>query len=640
MRSFDSHSTVAATEALLLREVRRRLIATLAGIGLCLPQLAATQTFVQLSDLGENVGPRLTSTVTQARIQRMLFGRIGTKVSFIANGVVYQLATDPEWGRVTTGRWDKWIRPFTNLGGPGGRLGEVQGIDISARRTVYIADRSRARVLRATFDTASGNLVNPSSPPWQLARPVDVAWDGASSPLTTDFLYVLDESTATVSFWDLNPGVPSAPIWTYGAPGPDAGQFSHPSGVCAGKTAAPTGGTQFTSSFYVVDHGNRRVIWLNRGQNGPTWVGAASLPGWDPTDCAVDHFGNLYVVDASNHRLYKFTQALALLASYGSYGIGPSNYGTFAYPHAVSVPCGVRIAAGQPVWYCEGRLVTGEAWSDSSGAVEHYLNFEFSLTAGPDTSTKVASIAYRTTDHTRQWVRVLDWNGAFVRTLANGTLMPPGTIGWLWDGRRNDGTWTSPGNYRFRIDVESAYGCGYSWCHTTTFTSTFWSNGNTNCGPPPPPAAPPAAIGPIGRQACIARDLETEPTTLFLRQRILLSAQPLTRVSGLGASAPAEAATTASGSLTDLVRQYGVRGLSFSVTPAAAASPLTLRVYSLAGRAIRALVSEQLLSSGFYEVAWDGLDDRGQRAAPGVYFAVLTAGGQRIVQRLILRETP
>lgn len=601
------------------------------------PSTAPSQTFVQLSDMGENVGPRLTRAVTRARIGRALFERIGTKVTFIEAGVAYELATDPEWNRITVGRWGQWIHAYTNSSGPGGRLSYPWGLDISARRYVYAADVGGRRILIARFDPGLKNLTSPSSLGSFLARPIDVAWDGQTDALNTDFVYVLDDSLNQVSYWDLNAG--QNRLWYYGATGSGVGQFSRPTGVCVGKTPGTNGGTQFTSWFYVVDRGNRRIVWLNRGANGASWLGTAPLPDWDPTDCTVDHFGNLYIVDQTNHRVHKFTYSLTLLATYGTYGQGPTNYNTFAWPHAVSVPCGLKVVNSQTVWYCEGRVITAEQWSDSSGAVEHYLNFEFSLTAGPDTSTKVASIAYRTTDHTRQWVRVLDWNGAFVRTLANGTLMPPGTIGWLWDGRRNDGTWTSPGNYRFRIDVESAYGCAYTWCQTTRYTSTFWSNGNSDCGGPV--LAPPAGnvSVPIARQPCLASGLETEPTTVFLRQRVLLSAQPLTRMSGLGASAPAEATTTGSGSLTDLVRQYGVRGLSFSVTPSAAASPVSIRVYSLAGRAIRTLVNEQL-SSGFYEVGWDGLDDRGQRAALGVYFAVLTAGGQRIVQRLILRQAP
>ena len=87
---------------------------------------------------------------------------------------------------------------------------------------------------------------------------------------------------------------------------------------------------------------------------------------------------------------------------------------------------------------------------------------------------------------------------------------------------------------------------------------------------------------------------------------------------------------------TAAVRQYGVRGLSIGVPRDASGRQVSVRVYSLAGRPIRMMVNE-ILQPGYYALAWDGMDDRGQAAAPGVYFAVLTAGGQRVVQRLILR---
>ena len=64
--------------------------------------------------------------------------------------------------------------------------------------------------------------------------------------------------------------------------------------------------------------------------------------------------------------------------------------------------------------------------------------------------------------------------------------------------------------------------------------------------------------------------------------------------------------------------------------------PVSIHVYSLAGRRVRTLVNEPL-QPGYYDLAWDGLDDRGRTVAPGVYFAALTVGGQRLMQRLIVR---
>jgi flagellar hook assembly protein FlgD len=616
----------------------------LASLAVCAHMFIASsltsQTFVQLSDLGQGVGRRLTRSDTRSRLDRDLFGAIGTKVSFIDNSIVYQFATDPDWRRVLVGRLDEWVHSFDNAQGPGGALRMPLGIDISARKYVYAADWGKGAILLTQFSPGAQNLVNPEV--WmnaQFPRPVDVSWDGSSTPLTTDNLYVLDDSLKRVSYWDFSNRASPNLLWSYGTSGNGPGQFSRPSGICVGKTVGANGGTQFTTQFYVVDRGSRRVAWLTRGSNGATWSNSVSIADWDPADCAVDHFGNVYVVDEANNRLHKFTYALGFLATYGSFGKGEANANTFAWPHAVSVPCGLKTVNSQTVWYCEGRVITAEQWSDSSGAVEHYLNFEFTLTAGPDTSTKVASIAYRTTDHTRQWVRVIDWNSANVRWLATGTLTPPGTIGRLWDGRRDDGTWAPPGNYRFRIDVESAYGCGASWCHTTAFTSTFWSNGNSECGPPPPPQTLRAGGDSvlIARKPCLPQTFATEPTTLFMHQSIVVSAEPLARISGINASVQAGATSTGSASLSDLVRQHGVRGLRFGITPEAAGNPVSIRIYSLGGRLVRVLVNEQL-AAGFYELGWDGRDDRGAAAVPGVYFAVLSAGGQRLMQRLILRQ--
>jgi flagellar hook assembly protein FlgD len=52
---------------------------------------------------------------------------------------------------------------------------------------------------------------------------------------------------------------------------------------------------------------------------------------------------------------------------------------------------------------------------------------------------------------------------------------------------------------------------------------------------------------------------------------------------------------------------------------------VTLSIYDVAGRRIRDLVSEKRVP-GAYKVEWDGLTDRGQPVASGVYFYKLVAG--------------
>ena len=585
------------------------------------------QTFVQLTDMGDNVGPRLTRSVTRARINRSLFGRIGTKVSYIENGTVYQFASDPDWGRVAIGLWEQYVHAFTNGGGPGGALGEVLGIDISARKNVYIVDRTNSRLVVATFDPNARNLVTARNWAGSFPAPVDVAWDGQTSPLTTDFLYAVDDSLNSITYWNLNSGAPGTLVWSYGTTGSGSGQFLRPTGVCAGKTAASNGGTQFSTYFYVVDRGNKRVVWLDRA-SGPVWVSSVKLAGWDPADCAVDAFGNLYIVDRANHHIYKFTNALSLLATYGTFGMGASNLNTLAWPHAISVPCGLKVVNSQTVWYCEGRIITAEQWSDSSGAVEHYLGIDGAITAQPQTdSWGDAWFSYSTTDHGTHRIYVVDQSGNYVRTISYMGILPPGVRNEMWDGQRDDGTPAPAGTYWFQVLATSVYGCsGQSWCAKGLATQSFYHVMSPNCSSGP--CSPPVGGGSDGSAP--------EPTSLFLRQRVLLAPRPLARLEGAGAGA-SELSAGPSGSLRDAVRQYGVRGLSFGVTRDAASTPLTIRVVSMSGRLVRVLVNEQV-SPGFYEVGWDGNDDHGRPASPGVYVAVMTIGSYRATQHLILRQ--
>jgi len=45
-----------------------------------------------------------------------------------------------------------------------------------------------------------------------------------------------------------------------------------------------------------------------------------------------------------------------------------------------------------------------------------------------------------------------------------------------------------------------------------------------------------------------------------------------------------------------------------------------------------------LATGGRISLEWDGLDARGRRAAPGVYFARASAGGAASVRRLVRLE--
>ncbi len=62
---------------------------------------------------------------------------------------------------------------------------------------------------------------------------------------------------------------------------------------------------------------------------------------------------------------------------------------------------------------------------------------------------------------------------------------------------------------------------------------------------------------------------------------------------------------------------------------------VTLQIYDLLGRKVRALVSQEL-SSGYKSVIWDGKNDDGEAVASGVYFYQLKVGDFSEPKKMLL----
>ena len=63
---------------------------------------------------------------------------------------------------------------------------------------------------------------------------------------------------------------------------------------------------------------------------------------------------------------------------------------------------------------------------------------------------------------------------------------------------------------------------------------------------------------------------------------------------------------------------------------------VSLDILDAQGRLARTLVPERMEVAGPHRLSWDGRDADGREAAPGVYLAVLHAGEQRLVRRLVI----
>lgn len=273
---------------------------------------AHAQTFVQLTDLGSSIGPRLTRLIARARVGEPLFGAIAQKITLVdRTGVptAYEFASDPLWHRVLFGKKDEYVRAFDNSPPPARMLESPRGIDISTQKILFIADPMNGRVLLARFDPVAQTVsaYGEASFDGIGGLPLDVAWDGGTSPTPagTEIFYAID-GAGRLSYWNYAPGVASL-YWVYGTEGSGTGQFRDPSGVCVGHTLGANGGAVFTSDVYVADAGNGRLVWLRRSSSGaPVWMASVSLStSGVPTDCSVDQFGNVYVVGRQPSRHHR-----------------------------------------------------------------------------------------------------------------------------------------------------------------------------------------------------------------------------------------------------------------------------------------------------------------------------------------------
>jgi hypothetical protein len=80
-----------------------------------------------------------------------------------------------------------------------------------------------------------------------------------------------------------------------------------------------------------------------------------------------------------------------------------------------------------------------------------------------------------------------------------------------------------------------------------------------------------------------------------------------------------------------------VIGVSVPAVNGETGSRVRLEIFDLRGRKVKTLMDE-VLSAGHYRVFWDGVTDRGVRAASGIYIYVLRAGERTFSRKMILAQ--
>ena len=65
---------------------------------------------------------------------------------------------------------------------------------------------------------------------------------------------------------------------------------------------------------------------------------------------------------------------------------------------------------------------------------------------------------------------------------------------------------------------------------------------------------------------------------------------------------------------------------------------VSLKIYDVAGRQVRALANENMVAGFNRQVAWNGLDDAGSRVSSGVYFYRLVAGDVTATRKMVVMK--
>ena len=219
---------------------------------------------------------------------------------------------------------------------------------------IYVTNRNTNRV--EVFD-ANGNLQfswgEAGTGDGQFSSPYGIALDMAGD------VYVVDHFNERVQKFSPNGDF----ILEWGTYGRGDGQFIEPFGVC----------TDSTGNVYIVDEHNHRVQKFENDGTLIGWWGKDDLgqTGWHdlgsgregrnghgdgefyyPIDIAVDRSGYVYVADADNHRVQKFTDSGSLIGWWGKddagytgwhdpgtgrYGVSGAENGQFNVPKGIAV---------------------------------------------------------------------------------------------------------------------------------------------------------------------------------------------------------------------------------------------------------------------------------------------------------------
>jgi len=356
-----------------------------------------------------------------------------------------------------------WIRAYGSYGASPGKFnfprrvdvelpGDEYGCDPYCYYYIFVVDTENNRIVKLRCDY-KGNytIINDGAITGNgLDYPKDLDINNGYDfwPVDNDYLWVLNGNCQIKRFtYD------GQLMKTYGEYGSGVGQFNNPQAIACGrsdKLQPPYDKYANTTSIYVGDTGNNRVVWLIK--EGPVgeniyWEGTWDAPaGSRIADLDVDNFGQVWVVDIENGRFFKLTYDLEPLATFGSEGTGINQ---FLNPISISNTGGYLGCGNVSVVEYYGEESGGQYFTIATDIVDFQVY--------SDNNHWSHYVAYVLVDPAGIYMKVYNQAGGLVKTVIPGVLYYSGSTLHWWDGKDNYSVTVPSGNYKIKVSAVSVY---------------------------------------------------------------------------------------------------------------------------------------------------------------------------------------
>lgn len=400
------------------------------------------ETFVEQAVSREHSIGRLTKNVTRAHIDRHLFGEPGKTASYYS--VVYQrgfpapVATyvqfvlDAEWNRIVYGNMNNWIKSYT--------MQTPSAIAVDADGNVFVGEPANKRVLVLKLVGAGDATLQLHHTINNIVNPADLAINDNGTPFTTsdDLLYVADATQNKIFKYTAGSSMNTL-VATYDG-------FDAPTSIAVGRWSGAN-----NRVLYVVDKIAKRVRAFD--DDGGSLSLIAQYRGEYAqyfTSIKTDHFGNVYIVDNVNSKVFKFTSLLELLDEHGG---GDS----FAALGSIDIPFARIEIDGERRWVGFDQLFAIERWDNASGVQRRKFGVKLkNIDFRADEDVSSVANTFTLTDVANTTAKIYDERNRLVRTLSSSWLTA-GAKNLHWDRRSDEGVQVPAGMYRYELGAVSSY---------------------------------------------------------------------------------------------------------------------------------------------------------------------------------------